>query len=129
MDYARAGVEFVLKNFARMYGGEVFVPKIASMTMLNLAKAIAPKLGVKIIGIRAGEKMHEIMVPKDDSHLTLEFSDHFVIQPSITFTQTSDFTCNALKEVGKPVKVGFEYSSETNTQWLDAKGLLEMIEA
>ena len=123
------GVEFVLKNFARMHGGEIFVPKISSMTMLDLAKALAPDLGVNIIGIRPGEKMHEIMIPKDDSHLTLEFSDHFVIQPSITFTQTSDFTCNALKEVGKPVEVGFEYSSETNTQWLDSKDLMEMIEA
>ncbi len=123
------GVEFVLKNFARMHGGEIFVPKISSMTMLDLAKALAPDLGVNVIGIRPGEKMHEIMIPKDDSHLTLEFSDHFVIQPSITFTQTSDFTCNALKEVGKPVEVGFEYSSETNTQWLDSKDLMEMIEA
>ena len=123
------GVEFVLKNFARMHGGEIFIPKISSMTMLNLAKALAPDLGVKIIGIRPGEKLHEVMVPKDDSHLTLEFDDHYVIQPSITFTQTSDFTCNALNEIGKPVKIGFEYSSETNTQWLDTKGLMEMIKA
>jgi len=123
------GVDFVLKNFARMQGGEIFIPKIASMTMLDLAKAMAPELGVKIIGIRPGEKFHEIMVPKDDSHLTLEFDDHYVIQPSITFTKTSDFTCNALNEEGTPVKQGFEYSSETNTQWLDAKSLLEMIKA
>ncbi len=112
-----------------MQGGEIFIPKISSMTMLDLAKAMAPKLSVKIIGIRPGEKFHEIMVPKDDSHLTLEFDDHYVIQPSITFTQSNDFTCNALGETGKPVKLGFEYSSETNTQWLDAKGLLEMIKA
>jgi len=121
------GVEFVLKNFARMQGGEIFVPKIPSMTMLNLAKALAPNLGVKIIGIRPGEKLHETMIPKDDSHLTLEFDDHYVIQPSITFTQSSDFTCNALKEIGKPVQIGFEYSSGTNTLWLDKKGLLEII--
>ena len=121
------GVDFVLKNFARMQGGEIFVPKIASMTMLDLAHAIAPKLGVKIIGIRPGEKFHEIMIPKDDSHLTLEFDDHYVIKPSITFTKRSDFTCNGLKEKGKSVKMGFEYSSETNTQWLDSKTLLEMI--
>ncbi len=123
------GVNFVLKNFARMQGGEIFIPKIASMTMLDLAKAMAPKLGVKIIGIRPGEKFHEIMVPKDDSHLTLEFDDHYVIKPSITFTQTNDFTCNLLKEKGKPVKQDFEYSSQTNTQWLDSKALLEMINA
>ena len=123
------GVNFVLKNFARMQGGEIFIPKIASMKMVDLAKSMAPHLGVKIIGIRPGEKMHEIMVPKDDSHLTLEFHDHYVIQPSIIFTQHNDFTCNVLGEKGTPVKYGFEYSSETNTQWLDAKGLMEMINA
>jgi len=123
------GVNFVLKNFERMKGGEIFIPKIASMKMVDLAKSMAPHLGVKIIGIRPGEKMHEIMVPKDDSHLTLEFHDHYVIQPSIAFTQSNDFTCNAIGEKGTPVKYGFEYSSETNTQWLDAKGLMEMINA
>lgn len=123
------GVNFVLKNFERMKGGEIFIPKIASMKMVDLAKSMAPHLGVKIIGIRPGEKMHEVMVPKDDSHLTLEFHDHYVIQPSILFTQRNDFTCNALGERGTPVKYGFEYSSETNTQWLDAKGLMEMINA
>lgn len=123
------GVNFVLKNFARMKGGEVFIPKIPSMKMVDLAKTMAPHLGVKIIGIRPGEKMHEVMVPKDDSHLTLEFHDHFVIQPTILFTQHNDFTCNVLGEKGVPVKQGFEYSSETNTQWLDAKGLMEMIDA
>ena len=121
------GVDFVLKNFARMQGGEIFIPKISSMTMLDLAKTLAPNLGVKIIGIRPGEKLHEIMIPKDDSHLTLEFHDHYVIQPSITFTQTNDFTCNGLKEEGKPVKIGFEYSSETNMHWLDTKSLMKMI--
>ncbi|QIR75947.1 UDP-N-acetylglucosamine 4,6-dehydratase (inverting) [Sulfurospirillum diekertiae] len=123
------GVNFVLKNFERMKGGEIFIPKIASMKMVDLAKSMAPHLGVKIIGIRPGEKMHEVMVPKDDSHLTLEFHDHYVIQPSILFTQRNDFTCNAIGESGTPVKYGFEYSSETNTQWLDAKGLMEMINA
>jgi len=123
------GVNFVLKNFERMQGGEIFIPKIPSMKMVDLAKSMAPQLGVKIIGIRPGEKMHEVMVPKDDSHLTLEFHDHYVIQPSILFTQRNDFTCNALGEKGTPVKYGFEYSSETNTQWLDAKGLMEMINA
>ncbi|MCF6173468.1 MAG: polysaccharide biosynthesis protein, partial [Campylobacteraceae bacterium] len=123
------GVNFVLKNFARMQGGEIFIPKIPSMTMLELAKAIAPELGIKIIGIRAGEKLHEVMVPKDDSHLTLEFDNHYVIQPSIQFTQACDYTKNRLGEIGKPVEAGFEYNSETNKQRLDTKGLLEMIES
>ena len=123
------GVNFVLKNFKRMQGGEIFIPKIPSMKMIDLAKSMAPHLGVKVIGIRPGEKMHEVMVPKDDSHLTLEFDDHYVIQPSIIFTHKNDFAHNALGEVGKPVKMGFEYNSETNTQWLDAKGLTEMIDS
>ena len=123
------GVNFVLKNFERMQGGEIFIPKIASMKMVDLARSMAPDLGVKIIGIRPGEKMHEIMVPKDDSHLTLEFHDHYVIQPSIIFTQRNDFTVNALGEKGVSVTYGFEYSSETNTQWLDAKSLMEMVNA
>jgi len=123
------GVNFVLKNFARMQGGEIFIPKIPSMKMVDLAKSLAPHLGVKVIGIRPGEKMHEVMIPKDDSHLTLEFDDHYVIQPSIIFTQKNDFTCNALGEMGEPVKIGFEYNSETNTQWLGTKKFLEMIDA
>ena len=121
------GVKFVLKNFQRMRGGEIFIPKIPSMKMLDLAKAIAPHLEIKIIGIRAGEKLHEVMVPRDDSHLTLEFHDHFIIQPSITFTQKHDFTCNGLSEIGTPVGLGFEYNSQTNTQWLNAERLWEMI--
>jgi len=123
------GVNFVLKNFERMQGGEIFIPKIPSMKMVDLAHGLAPHLGIKVIGIRPGEKMHEVMVPKDDSHLTLEFHDHFVIQPTIQFAQKVDFTCNALKERGKPVAIGFEYSSETNTDWLDAQGLKELLEA
>jgi len=123
------GVEFVLKNFARMHGGEIFVPKIPSMTMLDLAQSLAPDLGIKIIGIRPGEKLHEVMIPKDDSHLTLEFKDHFVIQPSITFTQRNDFTCDGLEEKGTPVEMGFEYSSDTNNRWLSSEELLAKLDA
>ena len=123
------GVQFVLKNFERMQGGEIFIPKIPSMKMVDLAKALAPDLGIKVIGIRPGEKMHEIMVPKDDSHHTLEFHDHYVISPSIQFTQAVDFIQNNLGEKGTPVSYGFEYSSETNKAWLDNKGLMEMINA
>jgi UDP-N-acetylglucosamine 4,6-dehydratase/5-epimerase len=122
------GVHFVLKNFERMQGGEIFIPKIPSMKLMDLAHAMAPHLDIKVIGIRPGEKLHEVMVPKDDSHLTLEFHDHFVIQPTIQFSQRTNFTCNALNEKGTPVEFGFEYSSDTNKEWLDAKGLMEMIE-
>jgi UDP-N-acetylglucosamine 4,6-dehydratase len=121
------GVNFVLKNFERMYGGEIFIPKIPSMYITELAKAIAPNLPHKIIGIRAGEKLHEIMCPADDSHLTLEFSDHFVIKPTIQFTNMSDFSINRLGEEGKAVEQGFEYNSGNNSEWLTHKALLEMI--
>jgi UDP-N-acetylglucosamine 4,6-dehydratase len=121
------GVNFVLKNFERMHGGEIFIPKIPSMFMTELAKAIAPNLPHKIIGIRPGEKLHEIMCPADDSHLTLEFEKHFVICPSIQFTHNNDFTNSKLGEVGKNVERGFEYNSGNNNEWLSHTELLEMI--
>jgi len=123
------GVEFVLKNFARMKGGEIFVPKIPSMKMTEMAKAIAPNLGQEIIGIRPGEKLHEVMCPLDDSHLTLEFHDHFVIKPSITFSAPIDFTNNNLQEKGKSVPQGFEYNSKENTLWLSHEELLEKLKS
>lgn len=122
----RQGVEFVLKNFERMHGGEIFVPKIPSMYMTEVAKAMAPALPIKIIGIRPGEKLHEIMCPADDSHLTLEFSDHYVITPTIQFAHKSDFTKNKLGEVGKPIEQGFEYHSGNNIEWLTHQSFLEM---
>jgi UDP-N-acetylglucosamine 4,6-dehydratase/5-epimerase len=120
------GVDFVLKNFERMNGGEIFIPKIPTMRIIDLAKAMAPELPIKIIGIRPGEKLHEIMCPADDSHLTYEFKNHFVISPSIIFkTRNNDFDTNNLKETGKPVDQGFEYNSGTNSQYLDIKELIE----
>ena len=120
------GVNFVLKDFERMYGGEIFIPKIPSMYITELAKAMAPNLPHKIIGIRPGEKLHEIMCPADDSHLTLEFDDHFVIKPTIQFTNMSDFSVNRLGENGVPVEQGFEYNSGNNSEWLTHEELLEM---
>ncbi len=121
------GVNFVLKNFERMYGGEIFVPKIPSIYITDLAKALAPNLPHKIVGIRPGEKLHEIMCPADDSHLTLEFNDHFVIKPTIQFSDISDFSVNRLGEVGTPVEQGFEYNSGNNKQWLTKEQFLDMI--
>ena len=120
------GVNFVLKDFERMYGGEIFIPKIPSMYITELAKAMAPNLPHKIIGIRPGEKLHEIMCPADDSHLTLEFDDHFVIKPTIQFTDMSDFSINRLGEKGLLVEQGFEYNSGNNSEWLTHEELLEM---
>lgn len=112
------GVDFVLKGFERMYGGELFVPKIPSVRIVNLAKAMAPDLQIRIIGIRPGEKLHEIMCPGDDSHLTLEFSDHYVIRPTIQYSYSVDFTVNGLDETGKSVEQGFEYNSGSNPYFL-----------
>jgi len=120
------GVEFVLKNFERMSGGEIYVPKIPSVRIIDLAKAMAPNLPIKIIGIRPGEKIHEIMCPADDSHLTVEFDDYFVISPSIVFfNRSNEFTKNDLGEMGAYVERGFEYSSGNNNDFLGIQEVLE----
>jgi UDP-N-acetylglucosamine 4,6-dehydratase len=113
------GVEFVLDNFKRMRGGEIFVPKIPSIRVLDLAQAMAPKLPHKHVGIRPGEKLHELMVPLDDARMTIEFNDHYVIQPSARFTNVDiDYTVDAAGERGRPVGEEFEYRSDTNPHYL-----------
>jgi UDP-N-acetylglucosamine 4,6-dehydratase/5-epimerase len=112
------GVDFVLKNFTRMHGGEIFVPKIPSVRVTDLARAMAPDMPHRIIGIRPGEKLHEIMCPADDSHLTLEFHDHYVIKPTINFGVQVDFATNRLGEKGISVNSGFEYHSGRNPHFL-----------
>ncbi|WCK54187.1 UDP-N-acetylglucosamine 4,6-dehydratase (inverting) [Aneurinibacillus sp. Ricciae_BoGa-3] len=112
------GVDFVLKNFARMQGGEIFIPKIPSMRIIDLVESLAPGINVKVVGIRPGEKLHEVMCPSDDSHLTLEFQDHYVIKPTINFIDQVDYELNLLGEQGVPVKRGFEYNSLTNEHYL-----------
>ncbi len=122
------GVKFVLSNFERMQGGEIFIPKIPSMKITDLAHALAPNLARKIIGIRPGEKLHETMISSDDSHLTFEFEKYYTIAPSIRFIDTSnDFSTNALGERGKKVKDGFSYSSDNNTWWVSEAEILELI--
>lgn len=123
------GVDFVLKNFQRMQGGELFVPKIPSMRILDLVHALGDDLKYKVIGIRPGEKVHEVMCPADDSHLTLEFKDHFVIRPSISFVDKNlDFSVNRLGERGVEVPRGFAYSSGDNPHFLTVQELREMNE-
>ena len=119
------GVDFVLKNFARMQGGETFIPKIPSMRIMDLAKAIAPNLPTEIVGIRPGEKLHEIMCPSDIYYDTLEFDNHFVIMPSTHFRDVN-YTVNAIGERGKVVPDGFEYNSKTNPHFLTVEELREM---
>jgi len=118
------GVDFVLKNFERMLGGEIFVPKIPSMRLPDLASAMAPGLKQEIIGIRPGEKLHEVMCPADDSYHTYEYDDHYVIAPSINFSGSdNDFTVNALGEAGKAVEHGFEYNSLNNEHYMSVEEL------
>jgi len=112
------GVDLVLESFARMHGGEVFVPKIPSARIGDLADAIAPGLARKIIGIRPGEKLHEVMVPVDDAFHTLEFPNHYVIKPSIQFVTEPEYEVDATGDRGTPVEDSFEYSSGTNPVFL-----------
>lgn len=113
------GVQFVTRAFQRMQGGEIFVPKIPSARITDLVAAIAPHAATCIVGIRPGEKLHEVMCPLDDSHLTLDFQDHFVIRPTIRFSNPVDYEINALGEQGEPVADSFEYNSGNNPVFLD----------
>lgn len=119
------GVAFVLKNFQRMQGGEIFIPKIPSMRITDLCEAIAPGVPTKIIGIRPGEKLHEVMCPADLYYETLEFPDHFVIKPATPIFGV-DYTKNAIGEEGQPVADGFVYDSGSNGNFLTVEELREM---
>ena len=105
------GVEFVLKSFERMQGGEIFVPKIPSFKVIDVAKVVAPDIETKIIGIRQGEKLHEVMITEDDSINTMEFDKYYaILSPSL---KNSDY----YKKNGKPVKLGFKFTSDNNQDW------------
>lgn len=116
------GAEFVLDCLERMIGGELFVPKLPSMNIMDLAKAIAPNCEIKIIGIRPGEKIHEVMVTKNDARITRDFDDYFVIQPDNQYMSKrfADFG-------GVQVPDGFEYNSGTNPEQLTKDDLKKMI--
>ncbi len=122
-----AGVEFVIKNFQRMQGGEIFIPKIPSVKILDLVEALSGTREHEMVGIRPGEKMHEIMVPEEVAHHSLEFDDHYVIKPSLSFFDKAlDYSVNKLKEQGKPVAEDFEYHSGTNPHFLTVDELKEL---
>jgi len=116
-------VQFVLKCLELMQGGELFVPKIPSMNIMDLARAIAPKCEHKIIGIRPGEKLHEVMITKDDSRHTLEFEDYYIVEPEFHWWSNKGHIANG----GKPVKEDFKYASDTNDRWLTVEELKELI--
>jgi len=113
------GVNFVLSSMEMSRGGEIFVPKIPSTTITGLASLIGPALGQKVVGIRPGEKLHETMIPADDSHWTVELDDRFVILASFAAAARDAY----LNRGAKAVSEGFAYSSDTNPEQLDAQGL------
>ena len=115
------GVELVLRAFELMEGGEIFVPKIASMKITDLAGVIAPGCKRKVVGIRPGEKLHEVLIPADEMRSTLEFKDFYVICPEIGGWK------NPRLKGGKLVKESFEYSSNNNTQWLEKGDLKKLL--
>jgi len=121
------GVDFVIKNFERMQGGEIFVPKIPSMKMTDLALAMSKDKSYKVVGIRPGEKLHESMITREDSLRTLEFESHYVIKPTIQFSQVVDFSTNSIGEKGVLVEDGFEYASDTNNKWLSKEEFLGLM--
>ena len=121
------GVNFVLKCLSRMWGGELFVPKIPSYRVIDLAKAIAPDAEIKIIGIRPGEKLHEEMITKTDALNTIEFKDYYVILPSSQLWDVEKFRSSSCKAKGKFCKHGFFYESCTNDKFLTPKELSVLI--
>jgi len=116
------GVHFVIRCIEQMHGGEVFVPKIPSMKVIDLAQAIAPQSKIEIIGIRPGEKLHEVLISEDEARTTIELGDMFVVQPAEAMWFVYDW-----KSKGKPLPDGFRYASDTNPQWLDLASIQEIV--
>lgn len=117
------GVDFVLSSLKLMSGGEIFVPKIPSMRVTELARAVAPNIPQEIVGIRPGEKLHEMMITEDDARTTVVLNDRFVIEPAFSF-----WTRRGYAELDpEPVAEDFRYSSDTNDEWLEAEALQEMV--
>ncbi len=114
-------VRFVLDSFDRMHGGELYVPRIPSMRITELAKALAPGVEHKVVGIRPGEKLHEEMISEGDAHRTLRFDDHYLVKPVI-----ANWTADAIAG-GQAVADDFMYRSDLNDQWLNAQQLREMV--
>jgi UDP-N-acetylglucosamine 4,6-dehydratase len=113
------GVDFVLSSLEIMHGGEIMVPRIPSMKVTDLAKAIAPTLTHNVVGIRPGEKIHELLVTEEDSRNTLKLDDRYIIEPNFAFWRREPY----LDRGAELVSEGFRYASNTNEEWLDAKKL------
>jgi UDP-N-acetylglucosamine 4,6-dehydratase len=118
------GVEFVIKNFNRMQGGEIFVPKIPSIRIVDLVESISGNRNYELVGIRPGEKLHEVMVPEEMAHHSIEYDDHYVITPAIKFFDKNiNYLKNKLGEKGQPVADKFEYHSGSNPHFLTVEEL------
>lgn len=115
------GVDFVLSSLTMMRGGEIFVPKIPSMKVIDLVRAMAPEAGHKLVGIRPGEKLHEMMVSADDARQTVELADRYVIEPTFVEYAREGFDAQAVPE-------DFSYASDNNAEWLSAEGLMAMLD-
>ena len=117
------GVRFVIDCIGRMKGGEIFVPKIPSTTVMDLAEVIAPEAKKEVIGIRPGEKLHELLLTEDEARHTKEFDEYFVIEPEHPFWDKDNF------KDGTPLPEGFRYTSNTNDTWLTKEQLVNIIES
>src|ERR1700677_4440902 len=116
------GVRFVVRSIEQMHGGEIFVPKIPSMRLVDLAEAIAPGCAVEYIGIRSGEKLHEVLLSEDEARTAVELDDMYVVQPSHPWWKKGNWVH------GRELPSGFRYTSDTNEQWLSHEQLQELIE-
>lgn len=120
--------QFVVDNFARMMGAEIFVPKIPSMKIMDLANAIMPDANITITGIRPGEKLHELMIGEDDARHSFEFDEYYVISPQANLGSSLATAERLMERGGQSLPDGFHYSSDTNDRWLDVPGLQDLID-
>ena len=117
------GVHFVIECIEEMHGGEVFVPKIPSMKMIDLAKAIAPDARIEVIGIRPGEKLHEVLISEDEARTTIELEDKYIVQPAEEMWFGQEWS-----DKGKKMEDGFRYASNTNPEWLNITEIQKIVE-
>ena len=122
------GARFVIRCVEQMHGGEVFVPKIPSMAIMDLAKVVAPECSVNITGIRQGEKLHEVLISEDEARSTVELDDMYVVMPASSLNVRSRPLGHDWEDEGKPLVDGFRYASNTNPQWLSVEQIQQMVD-
>ena len=116
------GINFVIRCIEQMQGGEVFVPKIPSMKVVDIARVIAPQAELEEIGIRPGEKLHEVLIHEDEARLTIELDDMFVVQPSEAL-----WFGHAWQDIGQTLPDGFRFASDINSDWLTIDQIKEIV--